>query len=264
MAQHFQDLAYAQMGQRTLLLDLNTPDTPQRRWPIVVWIEGGGWANGGKRRPSVFSAVKDGLLAGGCAIASLTYRPNSEVVFPAQIAECKAAVRWLRAQARHYHLDPDRIGAWGFSSGGYLAALLGATGTDDDVLVEGSNHLDCSSGVRAVCTYAAPAELRKQQEAMTNELLAFHAPLPEGLLTSITADCPPFLIIHGEQDRFVPSHQAYLLHNALQKANAEATLYLVPGGKHGLGGLLPAKQDKIVAMIKAFFDRYLSGEKQYV
>jgi len=112
--------------------------------------------------------------------------------------------QWLHAQARHYHLDPDRIRAWGFSSGGYLAALLGTTGTDDDVLMESCSHLDASIRVRAVCTYATPAELRKQQEAMTNELLAAHAPLPEGLLTSIPADCPPFLIIHGEQITLFP------------------------------------------------------------
>src|SRR4051812_31111752 len=117
------DLEYARVGETALLLDLDLPDAAPP-YPLIVWIHGGGWRDGSKEDRPLVRAVDDALLAHGYAIASINYRLSGEAAFPAQLADCRAAVRWLRAHAVDYQLDAAHIGVWGFSSGGHLAALL--------------------------------------------------------------------------------------------------------------------------------------------
>jgi acetyl esterase/lipase len=114
------DVPYVEGGGKSQSLDIFVPAGAAKPMPLVIWIHGGGWQQGDKAQsPAV------GLLRWGYVVASINYRLTDEAIFPAQINDCKAAVRWLRAHAEEYHIDPDHIGAWGASAGGHLVALLG-------------------------------------------------------------------------------------------------------------------------------------------
>ena len=112
------DLVYKRVNGEVLTLDLYFPEKFSGPLPVIVWIHGGGWSRGRKERCPAVALVNDGYV-----IASIDYRLTSTAPFPAQIEDCKAAVRWLRANASQYSLDPDHIGVWGHSAGGHLAAL---------------------------------------------------------------------------------------------------------------------------------------------
>jgi acetyl esterase/lipase len=112
------DLIYKRVNGAVLTLDLYCPEKVSDRLPVIVWIHGGGWRSGRKERCPAVALVQDGF-----AVASIDYRLTRTAPFPAQIEDCKAAVRWLRANAAKYNLDADRVGVWGMSAGGHLAAL---------------------------------------------------------------------------------------------------------------------------------------------
>src|SRR5262249_13044459 len=145
------------------------------------------------------------LSARGFAVASVNYRLSSHAAFPAQIEDCKAAVRWLRANAKKYNLDPERVGAWGASAGGHLVALLGTAGELKDLEGKGGN-LDQSSKVQCVLDWFGPTDLRTLPEAYANDPKSVVAQLLGGPpakekdraalaspLAHVHKDCPPFL-----------------------------------------------------------------------
>ncbi len=103
-------------------LDIYLPAKGNKPLPIVVWIHGGGWEAGSKENPPAM-----GLLNQGYAVASINYRYSKHAPFPAQIEDCKAAIRYLRGNAAKYNIDKDHIGCMGASAGGHLVALLGTT-----------------------------------------------------------------------------------------------------------------------------------------
>ena len=158
------DLVYAEVGGQSLRLDLYLPTCTALGTPLVVYIHGGGW-NEGERAPIPDPVAA--LVASGIAVASVDYRLTSQaalfapesVTFPAQIHDVKGAVRWLRAHAAQYCIDPERIAAWGHSAGGHLAALLGVTGGDPWFEGTVGGNLDRSSRVRAVVDYAATTDV---------------------------------------------------------------------------------------------------------
>ena len=144
------DLVYARAGAKDLLLDLYLPEGAPRPLPLVVWIHGGGWRNGAKEQTPARRLVERGY-----AVASINYRLSGEAIFPAQIHDCKAAVRWLRANAAKYGLDAGRVAAWGSSAGGHLVALLGTSGGIME-LEGGLGNADQSSRVQAVVDFFGP------------------------------------------------------------------------------------------------------------
>lgn len=158
------DLTYAEVGGQPLRLDLYLPTAPGTARPLLVWIHGGGWS-GGSRYPAPGFAV--GLRDLGFVVASVSYRLSGQagqwgsepVIFPAQIHDVKAAIRWLRAHAADYGIAADRVGVWGSSAGGHLAALAGTSGNDP--LLEGTvgTHLDQSSAVQAAVDYFGPTDI---------------------------------------------------------------------------------------------------------
>jgi len=240
------DLVYRTVGGRNLTLDLYVPQITKAgdKLPVVVWIHGGAWRSGSKDRcPAV------PLVDRGFAVASISYRLTDEAIFPAQIHDCKAAIRWLRANAGRFSLDPSRIGAWGASAGGHLAALLGTSG-DVKELEGGPDNLNYSSRVQAVCDYFGPTDfLRMNAEpgamdhdaADSPESVLIGGPIqknPEKAakaspITYVSADDPPFLILHGDQDRTVLLNQSQLLHDALRKLGVRVRLGIVKGQGHG-------------------------------
>lgn len=259
------DLPYVSYGAERQTLDLYVPPGTGPH-PLVIWIHGGAWKTGSKANPLPLR-----LLAGErYAIASVNYRLSNMAKFPAQIEDCKAAVRWLRAHASEYALDPARFAAWGSSAGGHLVALLGTAGDKFDL----GEHTAVSSRVQAVVDYYGPTDFLQMDAHALPSAPFKHAALdsPESELvggpllendlvaaranpvTHVTRDDAPFLIVHGDRDPLVPLHQSQLLESALRKANVPVTLYVVAGAGHGQG----FEQDpRIVPMVKEFLARAL-------
>jgi acetyl esterase/lipase len=265
--QLFSDIPYRQVGSKTLLLDLYVP-TGEAPLPLVVWIHGGAWLMGDNKQPPAVPLLTDN----GFAVASITYRFSQEAIFPAQIQDSKAAVRWLRAHAHTYNLHPDKVGAWGVSAGGYLAALLGLA--VDVPAFEDGDHLDQRSDVQAVCDWFGPTDFLQMDLHMPAHSTYSHdaAGSPESKLvggpiqenrdkvaqanpiTYITQNHPPFLIMHGDQDQEIPLHQSQLIHKALVAANVEVTFQPVAGAGHGGEAF---QTEPVLQMVLAFFNKYL-------
>ncbi len=224
-------------------------------------MHGGGWQNGSKAGggPALRMANR------GYAVASINYRLSGMAAFPAQIEDVKAAVRFLRANARKYNLDPDRFGAWGGSAGGHLVALLGTSGDVKELEGDGPNK-DVSSRVQAVCDFFGPTDLAKLVGDSTNAqspvLKLLGGPVADkkaeaekaNPITHISKKAPPFLIVHGDKDPTVPLNQSELLHEALKKAGVESTLIVLPGAGHGGAAFSGAETAK---KIDEFFDKHL-------
>ena len=146
------DIEYVPGGGKRRMLDVYYPEKAGKPVPLVVWIHGGAWSAGSKDRTPAIS-----LLDQGFAVASVTYRFSQDAVFPAQIEDCKSAIRWLRKNAAQYNIDPEKIGVWGSSAGGHLVAMLGVSGDVKDW--EKGENLDQSSRVQAVCDWFGPSNL---------------------------------------------------------------------------------------------------------
>ncbi|SIO60964.1 Acetyl esterase/lipase [Singulisphaera sp. GP187] len=258
------DLTYAKLkANRALKLDLYVPETALEKLPLIVWIHGGGW-----RRGSKYPTGAATLSTKGYVVASIEYRLSSEAQFPAQIEDCKAALRWLRAHAKTYHIDPDKVGAWGSSAGGHLVALLGTAG--DKTAWDVGDHLDQSSRVQAVCDFFGPADFSqihaehaaKAEGAVAQLLGGSVSEKPDAArdaspITHITKEDPPFLICHGTEDPLVPLKQSLAFHAALTKAGVHATLVKVERGGHGFRSDTNPTSGEVLQRVQAFFDKEL-------
>lgn len=260
------DVEFGKGGERALKIDiLRLKQAPAGPMPVLVYIHGGAWRAGSKNdMPGLCIALaREGYLC-----ASVEYRLSQEAVFPAQIEDCKCAIRFLRAQAKEYRINPDRIGVWGHSAGGHLVALLGTTGDVKELEGKGGWQ-DQSSRVQAVVDCFGPTDLTQMGDGPQ---IAHNAPeSPESLLiggsvlenkdkaakanpiTYVSKDDPPFLIMHGDKDPLVPLSQSEILLEALKKAGVDAALHVVKGAGHGFGGR------EIDEMTKAFFDKHLKA-----
>ena len=244
-AKAIRDLAYSPQGHARQKLDLYLPETADGPLPLIIWVHGGGWQNGSKDQ---CLPLRLGFTSRGYAIASLNYRLSGDAIFPAQIEDCQAAVRWLRDHAKDYNIDPDRFVAWGASAGGHLVALLGTAGDSTEFSPAGARTT--SSRVQAVCDFYGPIDLLKgvatpgyeghaKPDSPESKLLGGAVPgAPEKAkranpITYITPNDPPFLIIHGAADPVVPPNQGELLNTALIAAGIESSYRTIAGAKHG-------------------------------
>jgi acetyl esterase/lipase len=235
-------VTYAELpGFRPLLLDLHLPADAgpgpgaARPVPVVVWIHGGAFLSGDRRYlPDTLppGSVFEALTAAGMAVATVDYRLSGEALFPAQLDDVRAALAFLRANSERWGLDPERIGVWGESAGGLLAALaaLGAGGptgvaaaalwysvTDLVVLDGGPDH------PASLLIGGTPRELPDAARAASPT-------------THVSFDAPPFLLLHGVDDGSMPYAQSELLHRRLLAAGASATLVPVAGADHVFAG----------------------------
>ena len=150
------NIDYAGGGRQDQMLDLEVPEGPGP-FPLLIHVHGGGWRSGKKGQGGGIAMVRPRMLAQGYAFASINYRLSGAAKFPAQIQDCKAAVRWLRANAGQYRLDADRFAAWGTSAGGHLVALLGTAGDVAEFDDASLGNAGVSSRVQAVIDWYGPA-----------------------------------------------------------------------------------------------------------
>ncbi len=260
------DLPYVTNGLPSQRLDLYLSETAGPARPLVVFIHGGGWQGGSKN-----NCPARPLVAQGYAVASVEYRFSQVAKFPAQIEDCKAAIRWLRAHAKEHGIDPERIGVWGASAGGHLVALLGTTGHVRDFDV--GENLSESSKVQCVIDWFGPSDfvrwgdstgggLEKAGNAVAGLLGGTPAEKPELARKASPADyvqkdAAPFLILHGDQDRLVPLQQSTVLHEKLKAAGAESTLKVLSGSGHGGPAFTNAES---LAAMGEFLNRHLRGK----
>jgi acetyl esterase/lipase len=244
------NLYYTQRNPRSNMqtLDLYLPASKSVKPPykVIVWIHGGSWLGGDKN----MDCLPCKLYSDKYAVASLNYRFSNEAVFPAQIYDIKAAVRFLRGNAKKYHLDKDRIAVWGTSAGGHLAALLGTSG--DVKPLEGSSGWNKeSSKVQAVIDWCGPTDFTTiESQAGPNNKIRFDKPgtalydlmgaaMDKQSLASaspvryVTKDDPPFLIMHGDLDDAIPPAQSQELYEVLRDAGVDANYHLLKGYAHG-------------------------------
>ena len=254
------DLPYVEGGHERNRLDLYLPEKAEGRLPLVVWIHGGAWQAGSKEGcPAVPLAAK------GYAVASINYRLSQHAVFPAQIEDCKAAIRWLRANAAKYHLDPDHIGVWGASAGGHLVALLGTTGGVKELEGKGGN-LDQSSRVQCVVDWFGPTDLatmggRPRQPRLAG-IPSDRRPRPgeqgegpQGQPADLRQQGLGALPDHARrQGQRCAAGQSEVLAEALKKAGVEVKLEVVKGNGHGGPGFNSPENRKL---IEDFFAKHL-------
>ena len=261
------DVEFGKGGDRALKMHLVKPKAPSKDpMPVTVYIYGGGW-KAGSRDAGIRPLSR--LAAKGYFGASIEYRLSQEARFPAQIEDCKCAIRFLRSKAKEYGIDPERIGVWGPSAGGHLAALIGTSGDVKELEGTGGSA-EFSSRVQAVADWFGPTDFLKMGQ---NKIDHDAANSPESQLIGgaiqenkakvakanpisyVTKDDPPFLIMHGDKDELVPLSQSEMLHEALQKAGVDSTLQVVKGQGHGFRGGDPEQQ------VEAFFDKILKAKK---
>lgn len=261
------NVAFTRNRQRPLKMDiLHSKILPEMPMPGLVWIHGGAWLEGNKEQgiELLLPFARQGYLC-----VSIEYRLSHEAIFPAQIEDCKCAVRFLRAHAQELHLNCDRIGVWGQSAGGHLAALLGTTGGVKELEGEGGWG-NFSSRVQAVCDWFGPTDFLRIND-FPRQVSHSAVDAPEALLIGgiveenrekamranpiayVTQDAPPFAIFHADDDFIVPLNQSQLLFEALQQAGVEVSLEIVRDGGHGKKFDSPL----LLARIENFFRRHL-------
>lgn len=266
--EYLPDIEYSNANGKSLKLDLLYPSPmPRERLPALMHIHGGGWKTGSRK-----SLLSIHLAMEGFVVANIDYRLAGEAYFPAQLHDCKTAIRWLRANADRYNIDADNIGVWGGSAGGHLSGIVATTG--DAKGLEGNGEWgEFSSAVQAAIVLCGPMDLRKSNIWGINvldtvakrirnnfsdsqEIRSAFSEVDNGLDTMkrflgenlqenderfdmaspikyVKPGQPPFLLIYGELDPIVPTEQGREFYKALQEAGTEATLIIINDENHG-------------------------------
>ncbi|WP_019506829.1 alpha/beta hydrolase [Pleurocapsa sp. PCC 7319] len=270
------NVEYAKYGDRRLklniLMPVNQGEAPPR--PLILYIKGGGWRrrNWNKLIPPqlAYFAHRDNRYV----VAMVEHRHSMEAKAPAQVQDVKAAIRFMRANAEEYNIDPERIGIWGGSSGGHLASMIGTSDGVAEFLTE--DNQSQPSSVKAVVNFYGPTDFTQMnkyptqmdhdaedspesqviggpiQDPKYRELVQMYNPI-----TYISKDkeLPPFLIVHGDQDGKVPFNQSVLLYTALRDAGQDVTFYKIKGADHGKGVWTP----RVLNLVYDFFEQHLNN-----
>ena len=254
------DLEFSNPDNQHLQVNLAQP-AGNGPFPAVVCVHGGGF-RAGKRES--YDRLCLTLAQRGYVAITVTNRLAPAYPFPAAVLDCKTAVRWLRAHAAKYHVDPQRIGATGGSAGGHLVQFLGVTAGVPEF--EGDEHRDKSSAVSCVVNYYGPSDLTRSYGASVDAAevlpLFFGGDLStkrrEHIVGSplywATPNAAPTLIVHGTKDDHVAYEQATWMADRLKACMVEVELLTLEGAGHGFKG---ADAEKAEAALLAFFDRHL-------
>lgn len=272
----WRDLAYGELGTREKL-DIYLPDEGQGPFPVIIHIHGGAWMAGSKSADASIAGLKRGY-----AVVAVGYSLSQEAKYPRQIFEIKAAIRWLRANAEKYKLNPDKFAVWGESAGGHLAALAGTSGDVNDLEDMTMGNSNQSSRVQAVVDLFGPIDLTvlatQQKEAgINNPMVSDPNTCPEAMLlgapvvkvqdlakkasssTFISKDDPPFFIQHGKEDNLIPYQQSVDFEEKLAEVigKDKVQLELLEGVGHG--GPAFSTPDNLDKIFK-FLDKYLKDD----
>ncbi|MFC2002135.1 alpha/beta hydrolase fold domain-containing protein [Chloroflexota bacterium] len=246
-------------------MDIYTPEIPiASPIPAIIFIHGGGWDSGDKG--DKFCVIKFSYLAAhGLFVASINYRLSGVAPFPAAVEDSKCAVRWLRANADKYNVDPQRIGVAGYSAGGHLAYMVGLV--DETAGLEGNGGWEeFSSRVQAVCSYYGPSAFTRDRPSHVLFLGGHLDEMPEiykaaSPINYVTKDDPPLLLIHGELDETVPYGDSERMYQAYQLAGIEAELIKVSYAGHIFRQLtdspISPSRDEIEQIRLDFFIKHL-------
>lgn len=259
-----QGIEYANPDGQHLQLNLARPKETSGRSPAVLCIHGGGF-RAGKREG--WDKRCQQLAERGFIAATVTYRLAPKYQFPAAVHDVKAAVRWLRANADKYQIDPERIGVVGDSAGGHLAQFLGVTAGVKEF--EGEDNKGQSSGVTCVVNYYGPSDFTKSYGKSVDaaEVLPLwlggddsqehHRHVLASPLNWVTPHAAPTLLLHGTEDKYVAHEQAVWMHDRLKAADVEVTLLTLNGAGHGFKD---ADAKRAEDAMFAFFARHLQGK----
>lgn len=265
------DVPYAETANPRQALDLYLPKErdPSRPLPVLVFIHGGGWRNGDKSsgQGHLTRFVESGLYAG----VSVGYRLTAEAQWPAQIHDCKAAIRWIKGNAAQFGLNPDKIGVWGTSAGGHLVSMLGTSGDVKELEGNLGSHVNQDSKVTCVMNFFGPenfltmirqpSSIDRTQGKDYPEALLLGGPVPErealareaSPVTHVSAGDAAFFTAHGTKDPLVPFAQAEEIHAALIQAGVPSLLQEMTGGGHGF------RSEVLDQRVQQFFDLHLRG-----
>ena len=238
------DIEFATVDDVSLKLDLYQPVGAESPL-LVMWVHGGAWRAGSKDNMPLVALVKRGYV-----IASVDYRLSPVAKFPAQIHDCKAAIRFLRANAKNYGYDASGIGIAGSSAGGHLVAAIGVTNGHSKLEGTVGEHPDQSSSVQAIVDYYGPTNFLTILKQSTPHGLSVRVPALQLLLGSqpeenaalaklaspvfhVDRNDPPLLMIHGDADPQVPINQSHELHGRYKELCLPVRLEVIHGGAHG-------------------------------
>lgn len=255
------DVSYVKGGHERQKLDIAFVKTGEPR-PLLVWIHGGAFMGGDKAENH---AIWADLIQSGYAVATINYRLSGDAKWPAQITDCKAAIRFLRAHARDYNIAPGRIAVWGSSAGGHLAALVGTSGAAKKLDV--GEHLDQSSVVSCAVDMFGPIDFEKMPQfssPTSPEARMWGRATSEALdlareaspITYLSKDTPPILILHGDADEVVNYSQSQLFDAAMKKAGAPGEFITLPGVGHSHAAVWMKERGRIMD----FFKLHLAGD----
>ena len=261
-----QGISYAGTDNARQSLDLALPVKRSRDkpLPVIAFIHGGGWRGGSK--DGGLNRIRGFLKSGKYAGVSIGYRLSNETKWPAQIHDCKAAIRWIRANAKKHGLDGDRIAVHGTSAGGHLVAMLGTSAGVKAMDGSIGPYTALSTKVACVVDYFGPTNFLRMNDfkgridhdaAGSPESQLIGGPIQDNKRKTLTADPisyvskedSPFLIMHGTEDMAVAYNQSVILHSALKRADVPSALLTVTGGGHGVG----------VGVLNEYVQKFIDG-----
>lgn len=260
------DVVYGTVAGQPLRLDVYRCPKPGRH-PAVVMIHGGGWYSGDKLESQGPAAR---LVDAGFTCFAINYRLTPQFHYPAQVRDCAQAVRWVRAHADEYRVDPARVGAWGDSAGAHLALMLGAMAPGDFIEPTDPNRR-LNAKAQCVVDFYGPAEFRP---AAHWPLVAMRAAYgffggwsaataavrtEASPVARVTQHASPVLLIHGERDLLVPLQQSQLMQAALQRAGVANQLITVPGAGHALAGATPEQRAQTTEQAIQWLQEHLAN-----
>jgi len=273
---HWLDVDYVGDGFIGHRLDIHLPASGTAPFPVVIAIYGSAFFSNSSKAAVYNDGWGQKLLENGFAVVSINHRSSRDAIFPAQIQDVKAAIRFVRANSSKFSLDNSFIGITGWSSGGHLSALAGTTSTTKtktihglDINIEGSlgNYTQTSSAVNAVVDWFGPTDFlimdkcgstMNHDDVNSPESSLIGGAIQENKdktafanpITYVSKSNPPFLIFHGDKDPLVPHCQSEQLFNKLQSAGVLSELVIIPDGMHGPGVMIDKYYDKAIAFFK--------------
>jgi acetyl esterase/lipase len=259
------NIEYSNPDDQHLQLNMARPKEGTGPFPAVICIHGGGFRAGTRES---FNGLCLQLAERGYVAVTVSYRLAPKYQFPAAVYDVKAAVRWMRANAEKYQIDPDRIGTTGGSAGGHLAQFLGVTSGVRKFEGDGGNA-EYSSSVKCVVNFYGPSDFTKSYDASVDakDVLPLflggnlqqerHRHIESSPLYWVTPEAAPTLFVHGTKDAYVAHEQAEWIVERMKAADVEATLMTIEHGDHGFRTSSPEVKEQIENARFEFFEKHL-------